>query len=149
MKTSTPYISAVLLFAVASLLLGSCGFTRGNKDAEAVLTRHFQTIATDGFPTAIGDYGKQFFQKTTNDEWTRALTKLSSKLGSYQSHTVTAWRVFKNASTTGAGTTVSLQCQVIYSKHRATENFTLFKGVTDSDYKIVGHQINSSALLTE
>jgi hypothetical protein len=114
-----------------------------------VLTRHFQTIATNGFESALVDYGPEFFQKTTKDEWKKALTKLSDKLGTYQSHTVTGWHVFKNASAIGAGTTVSLQCQVTYSKHPATESFALFKGLGDSDYKIVGHQINSTALLTE
>ena len=150
MNTSTPFrIVAVTLLALASVLSGGCGFTQGKKDAEAVLARHFQTIATNGFDTAMADYGATFFQKTTKDEWTKALTKLSSKLGTYQSHTVTGWRVFKNAGMTGAGTTVSLQCQVTYSKHSATESFMLFKGVSDSDYKILGHNINSTALLTE
>ena len=149
MKTSPPYIFAVALVAATSLLIGGCGFTQGKKDAEAVLTRHFQTIATNGFDTAMADYGTQFFQKTTKDQWAKALTKLSDKLGSYQSHTVTGWRMFKKAGTTGAGTTASLQCQVTYSKHTATESFTLFKGVGDSDYKILGHNINSTALLTE
>jgi len=150
MNTSTPFrIVAVTLLALASVLSGGCGFTQGKKDAEAVLARHFQTIATNGFDTAMADYGATFFQKTTKDEWTKALTKLSSKLGTYQSHTVTGWRVFKNAGLTGAGTTVSLQCQVTYSKHSATESFMLFKGVSDSDFKILGHNINSTALLTE
>jgi hypothetical protein len=67
----------------------------------------------------------------------------------FWSHTITTWRVFKNAGTSGAGTSVSLQCQVTYSKHAATESFTLFKGVSDSGYKIVGHNVNSTALLTE
>ena len=150
MNTSTTSrIVAVTLLALASVLSGGCGFTQGKKDAEAVLARHFQTIATNGFDTAMADYGATFFQKTTKEEWTKALTKLSSKLGTYQSHTVTGWRVFKNAGMTGAGTTVSLQCQVTYSKHSATESFMLFKGVSDSDYKILGHNINSTALLTE
>ena len=150
MNTSTPSrIVAVTLLALASVLSGGCGFTQGKKDAEAVLTRHFQTIATNGFDTAMADYGATFFQKTTKDEWTKALTKLSGKLGSYQSHTVTGWRVFKNAGMAGAGTTVSIQCHVTYSKHSATESFMLFKGVSDSDYKILGHNINSTALLTE
>jgi len=150
MNTSTTSrIVAVTLLALASVLSGGCGFTQGKKDAEAVLARHFQTIATNGFDTAMADYGATFFQKTTKEEWTKALTKLSSKLGTYQSHTVTGWRVFKNAGLTGAGTTVSIQCQVTYSKHSATESFMLFKGVSDSDYKILGHNINSTALLTE
>ena len=149
MKTSIPHFLTATLFAATALLLVGCGFTQGKKDAEAVLTRHFQTIATNGFDTAMADYGTQFFQKTTKDEWTKALTKLSSKLGTYQSHTVTGWRTFKKAGTSGAGTTVSLQCQVTYFKHTATESLTLFKGVSDSDYTIVGHNINSTALLTE
>ena len=101
------------------------------------------------FGPCLADYGTRFFQKTTKDEWANALTKLSDKLGTYQSHTITTWRVVKNASASEAGTTVSLQCQVTYSKHTATEIFKLFKGVSDSAYKIVGHNINSPALLTE
>ena len=139
----------VTLFVMASALLAGCGFTQGKKEAEAVIARHFQTISTNGFDAALADYGAPFFQKITKDEWTKVLTKVSSKLGTYQSYTVTSWRIFKNASTTGSGTTVTLQCEVVYSKHPATENFTVFKGVSDSDYKIVGHYINSTALLTE
>jgi hypothetical protein len=146
--TPTRTFTLSLLLAVSALLAG-CGFTQGKKDAEAVVARHFQTIATNGFDAAMADNGAPFFQKMTKEEWTKALTKVSSKLGAYQSYSVTSWRVFKNASTTGAGTTVTLQCEVIYSKHSATENFTVFKGVSDSEYKIVGHFINSTALLTE
>jgi len=139
----------VVLFVCLLSAVAGCGFMQSKTDAEKVLTRHFQTIATNGYDTAMTDYGSLFFQKTTKDEWTKALEKLNAKLGSYQSHSIASWRVFKNAGATGAGTTVSLQCQVTYSKHSATENFTLVRGLTDSDYKIVGHFINSIALLTE
>ncbi len=149
MKTSIHYSFAVALFVVASLLLGGCGFVKGKKDAEAVLARHFQALTTNGFDTAMADYGAQFFQKTTKQDWAKALTKLSGKLGTYQSHSITSWRVFKKAGLSGAGTTVLFQCQVTYSKHPSTESFTLFKGVTDSEYKIIGHLINSTALITE
>jgi hypothetical protein len=149
MKTSTPHLFVVALLATVPLLLGGCGLTQGKKDAEAVLTRHFQTITTNGFDTAISDYSTQFFQKTTTAEWAKALAGMSRKLGTYQSHTVTSWRMFTKAGTGGAGTTVSLQCQVTYSKHPATESFTLFKGVGDSGYKIIDHQISSTALMTE
>src|SRR5437879_2418434 len=116
------------------VVLSGCGFTQSKKDAETVLARHFQTISTNGYDTAMSDYGTQFFQKTPKDEWNKMLAKLTGKLGTYQSHTTTGWRVFKNAGSFGAGTTVTLQCQVTYSKYSATEIFTLFKGVTDSDY---------------
>jgi hypothetical protein len=149
MNTSLLRFLAVALLAGVALWVGGCGVMDGKKDAEAILTRHFQTIATNGFEAALEDYGADFFKKTKKEEWSKALAGTSKKLGTYQSHTVTTWRLFKKAGTVGAGTTVSLQCQVTYSKHSATESFTLFKGVSDSDYKIVGHQINSTALLTE
>jgi hypothetical protein len=110
MKTSTPGIYTLVLVAATSLLLGGCGFTKGKTDAEAVVTRHFQTIATNGLDAAMTDYGTQFFQQTKKDDWRKALAKLSDKLGTYQSHTVTFWHIFENAGTSGAGTTVSLQC---------------------------------------
>jgi hypothetical protein len=135
--------------AIGAMLLGGCGFVQSTQDAEKVVARHFQELATNGVDVAMTDYGDAFFKKTTKQEWRKALSNLGQKLGTYQSDTITSWRVFKNAGTTGSGTTVTLQFQVTYSKHKATENFTLFKGITDSDYKIVGHQINSTGLLTE
>ncbi|HWW03461.1 MAG TPA: hypothetical protein VNZ64_27410 [Candidatus Acidoferrum sp.] len=150
MKTLTRYwaftfATLVLCFAV----LTGCGITNAKENANKVLTRHFQTISTNGFDEALAGYGNQFFQKTTKDEWSKALARLTSKLGTYQNHTITGWRAFTQAGTFGAGTTVTLQCQVNYSKHSAQETFTLFKGVTDSDYKIIAHQIDGAALLTE
>src|SRR3989442_6822495 len=144
MKTSTASpITPALVAAVFCALLSGCGFAQSKKDGEKLLARHFQAVSTNGYEAAMADYGKQFFQKTTKGEWSATLARLTGKLGAYQSHAVTGWRVFKNAGVTGAGTTVSLQCQVTYSKYSATETFTLFKGLTDLDYKIFGHQINS------
>src|SRR5262245_21691031 len=152
MTRTTPFqLGAASLLTLVCVLFGGCGIYQSKKDAEAVLAHHFQTIATNGYVTALGDYGPQFFQQTTRDEWMKALTEIESKLGTYQSHTTGGWRVFKNPAWKpgGAGTKVSIQCQVTYSKHTATESFTLFKGETDSNYKIVGHHINSTALLIE
>jgi hypothetical protein len=149
MKTPKLPLVAIALFILAFLLLGGCGFTQGKKDAEAVLVRHFQAVSTNGFSAALADYGAQFFQNTTKDQWAKVLAKLSDKLGAYQGHTVTGWNVASDMGTGGTTTIVSLQCQVTYSKQTATESFTLRKGVADADYKIIGHQISSAALLTD
>lgn len=142
-------LAAISQLVIVCALLTGCGFKQSKKAAEAVVARHFQTIATNAFAGAMADYSTQFFQKTTKDDWSKTLSRLSDKLGAYQSHTVTSWRVFKKSGSSGAGTTVLLQCQVNYSKHSATESFTLFKGLLDPDYKILGHNINSPGLLTE
>jgi len=141
-------IASGVIAAVFATLIG-CGFKESKQNAELSLTRHFQTIATNGFETGIGNYGPPFFQKTTKEQWSKALEGVNKKLGAYQSHTTTSWRVFKKSGTSGSGTTVSVQCQVTYSKHKATEQFTLFKGSGDLEFKITGHKIDSMALLAE
>ncbi len=124
-----------------------CGFKQAKLDAEAMLNQHFRAEALGATNAVLADYGSAFFQKTTANEWSRDLGKITEKLGTYQSHTVTGWRVFKNTSTTGSGTTVSFECDVWYSKHAATETFLIFKGSNEADYKILGHHISSPALL--
>lgn len=150
MKTSTSISSlALTLLVLVGGLFGGCGFKQAKLDSEAVLTRHFQTIATNGFETANADYGSQFFKQISKEKWVTLLTKVESKLGPYKSHTIQGWRVFQNANTSGSGTTVAITCRVTYAKHTATESFTLFKGTGESDFKIVGHKISSTGLLAE
>jgi hypothetical protein len=150
MKPLSPwYLFTLAFFVFCSAALTGCGITKSKQDADKVLTRHFQTISTNGYDRALDDYGSEFFQKSTKEEWSKVLARLSAKLGTYQSHSITGWRTFTKAGSFGSGTTVTLQCQVSYSKHSAQETFTLFKSLTDSDYKIIGHQIDGAALLTE
>jgi hypothetical protein len=141
-------LSAIFAVIFAGVLTG-CGFTQAKRDAEKVVERHFQAIGTNGYHAAMADYGTEFFKRTPQNEWGKTLANLNGKLGDYQRHSVSGWQVFKNAGTTGAGTTVRLQYQVTYAKYQATETFTIFKGASESEYKIVGHQINSDGLLKE
>lgn len=140
---------AIFILALSCAVLGGCGFIQSKKDAEKVLARHFQTLATNGYDAALADYSDEFFKVTPKDRLTKLLRDESAKLGTYQSHTITSWNIFKKAGTDGTGTTVSIQCKVIYSKQSATESFKLFKGTGDSDFKIISHKINSTALLME
>lgn len=136
------------LISFVVVLVSGC-FVQSRRDAEKVLNRHFQMIATNNYDSAMSDYGKQFFDKVSKNEWTKTLKGLTSKLGPYRSHTVVGWRVFKSTGSFGAGTTVSMECQVSYVRYSAIEKFTLFRGLTDSDYKILGHFIESDGLLRE
>src|SRR4051812_26892266 len=138
-------LPGILLVAV----LCGCGLTQAKQDGEKLVASHFQMIATNGYEAVTSQYGNQFFQQMPRNEWSTTLVQVTRKLGQYEQHSVNGWRVFKGANTFGAGTTVALQCQVKYSKYSAVENFTLFKGATDSEYKIIGHHINSDGLLKE
>lgn len=142
-------LSSFLAALVAGLFFIGCGFVQDKKDAEVVLARHFQALTTNGVSVALADYDAQFFQKNSKEDWTKALNNLNRKLGTYESHSITRWNVFKKAGTAGNGSTVSIECSVKYAKHTATEKFVLFKGIADTDFKIKEHEINSTALLTE
>jgi hypothetical protein len=140
-------LAAILSLLMASLVFSGCSFVKSREAAEKVVNRHFEMIATNGYEAAMADYGPQFFQKIPKDEWAKDLAKLSDKLGPYQSHYIDGWRVFQNAGSFGPGTLVSLQMQVVYSRNKAVETFTMFKGVGEPDYRITGHTINSDGLL--
>lgn len=135
-------IGALLL---ASILTG-CGLKEAKQDAEKVVTRHFQALATNNVKAAMADYSSDFFNRTPQAEWAKALENLNTKLGAYQGYSVQGCSVFKKAGTLTIGTTVSLRCQVTYANHPATETFTLFKSSLDDDFKIIAHRINSDGL---
>ena len=142
-------IQTLLATVVFGAALCGCGIKQSKDDSDKVLAHHFQTVATNGYTEALTDYDPRFFQTITKEEWSKMLAKMNAKLGTYQSYSIVGWRSFSNYGGNGSGTHVSLQCQVVYSKHSTQESFVLFKGLTDSDYKIIEHHIDGAALLQD
>src|SRR6266487_5339278 len=140
-------VLTVACILVGCALLSGCGLGQARKDAEKVVARHFQTIATNGYAAAVADYGPQAFQKTTREQWIEMQPKIAAKLGTYVSHTMKLGKLQKKMGSSGSTTTVVLTCEVTYSKHSATETFTLVKGRTGRDFKIIGHSVNSAGFL--
>ena len=96
-----------LLLVSCTACLEGCGITKSKQDADKVLTRHFQAVSTNDPGAALNDYGSQFFQGTSKEEWSKVLGRLNAKMGPYQSHTITGWRSFTKAGSFGSGTTVT------------------------------------------
>ena len=141
-------VIAGCLIALCSGFLG-CGLQTAKKSAEAVVARHFQTVATNGFDEAMADYSKDFFARTSQNKLRAKLDNVRSRLGAYEQCTVISWRVFGTASTTGSGTRVELGCQTRYAKFPAKEIFVLSKPTGDKEYKIIEHSISSKGLSNE
>jgi len=142
----------VLSFFIAlfttTLFIG-CGFTAAKQSGEKVIANHFQAIRTNGYAAALTNYGAQFFAKTSSDEWAKTLERVGGKLGQFQNYTIVNWNVHKGAGTSGSGTTVRLTVNSRYSKYSAQEQFILFKGSNDPEFRILGHHISSDGLLKE
>ncbi len=114
------------------------------RDAEKVVARHFDALATNGFTTALEDYGDRFFQHTTRSDWAQQLGQLGAELGTFNGYTVSRRTVTRTTGASGVDTKVSLLCDVNYSKGSAAEEFTLAKGRNDADYRIIAHKIDTS-----
>jgi len=148
MKSTKPLEFLCVALFTTALLVG-CGFTAAKQAGEKLIADHFQAIGTNGYAAAMTNYGAQFFAQTSRDEWVKTLEKVGAKLGQFQNYTIVNWNVHKGAGTTGSGTTVRLTVSSKYSKYPAQEQFVLFKGSKDTEFKILGHHINSSGLLKE
>jgi hypothetical protein len=135
-----------LLLLVLALALAGCGFMKAKEDAELTVARHFEAIASHSERDVLAGYDAQFFSVVPREEWAKRLSAVDAKLGQYQSHTVASWKV---NSSLGAGTHVTLTCNVRYTKHTATEAMELYRANDEDEFKIVKHGINSDAFLSE
>lgn len=143
-------VTATLILALwVGTLVTGCGFMASKQAGEKLIASHFQAISTNGYAAALTNYGSPFFAKTSPDEWMKTLEQLGGKLGQFQNYTIVNWNVHKGAGTSGSGTTVRLTVNSTYSKHSAQEQFVLFKGSNDPDFKILGHHVQSDGLLKE
>ena len=113
------------------------------KDAEVVVTAYFQALATNGYAEAAANFGPQPFQMMSREQWIQAQQDFSSKRGSYVNHKFKRRTVRLKVGTSDTTTTVTVECQVTYSQHNDIETFSLTKGPTDGDFKIVGHKLGS------
>lgn len=144
MKAATIFLFVLLL---ATGLTG-CGGDSPDDSPKSVLAQYFSASSTNDFERVVTLYGEQFFAKTPKEEWLKALKSMHAKLGPYQSHQIVDWRSDSRIGTGVDGTTVQIRCVVTYSNFLANEAFRLFRA-TGSEYKIVGHHIDSDALREE
>jgi len=131
--------------AIACVLVLGCGLKKSKEDAERIVARHYEAIATHATDAVLADYDEQFFEKTTRQGWLEVLKKVESKLGPYQSHRVTSWNARNNFGT-NAGSYVTIGCEVTYANHEAQEQMELFRANERDEFKITKHGIDSEAL---
>ena len=151
---NSSFIARVLAGAgilIGCALFSGCGPGKTAKDAEKVIARYFQAIATNDYTAAMADYSPLAYQEMTAEQWVEMQAKKAAKLGTYVSHAPKLFRVTRGGTrATRARTTVVIICQVTYSKRSAKETFTLVRqdtytlarGRVISDFKIVDHNVS-------
>ena len=111
---------------------------------------------TNQMDKLLGCYGEEFFEATSQEEWSQFLAGIDRKLGTLESYELQEWetrfQVAKESENAPPGqvtTIVLLRYHTKYSKHEADENLTLIRGENDQSFRIVGHHIESKAFLLE
>lgn len=144
MKKLGLVVSAVVIVG----FIYGCGIKEDKAAAEAVAAGYFESVKAADTEKTLTFYSPRFFQETSREDWESVMKNLQGKLGDLESYELTTWNFRKQATVSGSGTYWVLQYDVKYSKYPATETLTIFKPI-GGQYKIVGHNINSMALLME
>lgn len=112
-------------------------------DAEATANDYYRAIAKKDWEGALALYSPEFLRKTPEAQTRRIMTRLSEKLGAYQSHALVGWRIFTDLG----GSRTVLNYQVRYANGVASENMVFQGARAGKRLLIYAHQINSPALL--
>jgi hypothetical protein len=137
-----------LLVATTLGLLGviGCGAHDDKQDAARVLDHHFDALAHERYDAALADYDDRFFIDTTRAEWRNALASVTAKIGRVQRYDVTVDGI-EGKQTAGPGTYLKFKCKVTYAKHTSEETFYLFRREGATQFRILGHEIDSKGLV--
>jgi hypothetical protein len=139
-------LSGLVAIGVVALVMAARGVSAGKQAGEATAGKYFQAVSQKDWDTVMSLYSPLFFEKLSKKQWRDTLATLAKRLGDYQSHQLKEWEYRRTSGPNGSQRVMILTYQVRYTKAEATETLT-FSGGSDGELQIVGHRINSPALL--
>jgi hypothetical protein len=135
------------VFLGSLLALTACNPIAEKSAAEAYANKMFSAREVGQTEKVLLMYDDQPARGTPREKWSKMLVAIEDKLGRPTSHELTGWKVNLGSNAAGSGTFVTLQYAVKYERAEGTEAIVLFKPSGSSDFRIIGHNFNSSALL--
>lgn len=131
------------------VLLTAVGCWAADKEARArAVAEGYLEAAKDKDPAkAMVFFANAYLESRSPAGWKSDFRLITSRLGRLRSFSLktATWRT--NLVPPDSGTYVTLEYEVKYAKHTATETFVVFKPFARREYKIVGHTIASEGLL--
>jgi len=139
----TDTISLILLVSVV-LLTSACS-TPDNKvfkqRAQIIAEKLIKDLAEQKYADSIQYYDKIFFERISPAAWQKSLAKVGEKLGTYQSHKITASSVQHGFSTRSTATTV-LVYRIYFKKSYTIQKFTFMSDEKADKMRLVGHYVD-------
>jgi hypothetical protein len=138
----------ISVFLIMISFVGSflgCGLITAKEDAEKVAQSFLEDrITNGGFGGDDRYYSDIFWQYTDENEWKNIKRMIDKALGNLNSYSLTTWNTQSKFHTNQlSGTFVVLVYDTEYEKGRGQETLTMYKGVTDKDFLILGQHVNS------
>jgi hypothetical protein len=128
-------------------VLSACNPFAEESAAEAYVTKMFSAREVGETEKVLLMYDSRPDRGTPRETWSNMLVAIENKLGRPTSYKLTNWKVMLASNAVGSGTFVTLQYAVKYERAEGTETIVVFKPRGTSDFRIVGHNFNSQALL--
>ena len=141
----------IYIFLIALNFVGSCwgcGLITGKGDAEKVAGSFLEDrIANGGFGGDDKYYSDIFWQYTDEHEWKNITRLVDKAMGNLNSYSLITWNTQSKFHTNQlSGTFVVLVYHTEYEKGKGQETLTMYKGVKDKDFLILGQHINSAKI---
>jgi hypothetical protein len=131
------------------LLLAGCGAGDKEAKARAVAEGYFQAFKEKDWDRATTFYAKRFFETRSPEVWKKDLQLITQRLGTLQTYRLKSWKWRTDFIPPDGGTHVTLTYEVRYSKHAATETFTVFKPFARGEYRIRSHSLASEGFIKD
>lgn len=133
---------------LALVLLAVVGCAGGDKQPRArqVAEGYLEAVKAKDSGKAMAFFSNTYVESRGPTGWKADFRLITSRLGRLRSFSLKSSTRRTNLVPPESGTYVTLEYEVEYVKHTATETFVVFKPLARGEYKIVGHTIASEGL---
>ncbi|MEK6665390.1 MAG: hypothetical protein AABZ20_03075 [candidate division NC10 bacterium] len=131
------------------LTLAGCGAGDKEARARAAAEGYLQALKDKDPDRAMTFFARTYFETRSPAGWKADLRLITARLGALQAYSLKNWNWRTNFVPPDSGTHVTLEYEVKYAKHPATETFVVYKPLARREYRIVGHKIASKGFTLE
>lgn len=141
--------TALRVLLLGLLALAGCGAGDKEARARAAAEGYLQAVKDKDPDRAMTFFARTYFETRGAAGWKADLRLITTRLGALQTYSLKNWTWRTNFVPPDSGTHVTLEYEVKYAKHTATETFVVYKPVARGEYRIVGHKIASKGFTLE
>jgi len=138
---------SLVLYLAPLIALAACNPIAEKSAAEAYASKMFSAREVGQTQKVLLMYDDRPGQGTPRETWSKVLVAIEGKLGRPTTYELKDWRVTLGTNAAGSGTFVTLQYAVTYERAQGVETVVLFRPRGSTDFRIIGHNFNSPALL--